>query len=277
MDLKDNNRYWEENAEAWTQMSRQGYDVYRNLVNTPAFLSMLPDVKNLKGLDIGCGEGYNTRKVAALGAKMTAIDVSKTFIHHASEMEETESAYDAIDYRVCCATELPFEENSFDFAMATMSLMDVPDFRLVLKEVSRVLVPGGFLQFSILHPCFLTRRFKWIVDETGEHGVKGETLGVLCGDYFEKDHGPTGPYFVEEWTFSAAPEEVSSAHPKFKVPRFFHTMSEWMNGLIEEGFVLEKLNEPTVADERILSEYPPLVNLKKIAFLLHVRCRNGKR
>lgn len=276
MDLKENNRYWEENAEAWTQMARQGYDVYRNLVNTPAFLSMLPSVENLRGLDVGCGEGYNTRKVAQMGAKMTAIDVSPTFIRHARDMEIAEPH--GIEYHECCATELPFERNSFDFAIATMSLMDVPDFRAVLKQLNRVLVVGGFLQFSILHPCFVTRRFKWVVDESGEYGLKGETLGALVGDYFEKDHGsPVGPYFVEEWTFSAAPSEVSEAYPKFRVPRYFHTLSEWMNGLVEEGFQLEKLNEPTIEDERVLREYPALVNLKKIAFLLHVRCRNGKR
>ena len=56
----DVKRYWEENAEAWTRLSRRGYDVYRDHLNTPAFLAMLPDVRGLAGLDIGCGEGNNT-------------------------------------------------------------------------------------------------------------------------------------------------------------------------------------------------------------------------
>ncbi|HEY5119633.1 MAG TPA: hypothetical protein VII90_09265, partial [Anaerolineales bacterium] len=57
----DVKRYWEGNADAWTKLSRRGYDVYRDHLNTPAFFTMLPDVKGLSGLDIGCGEGNNTR------------------------------------------------------------------------------------------------------------------------------------------------------------------------------------------------------------------------
>ena len=40
---------------------RAGYDHYRDGLNTPAFLAMLPETRGLSGLDIGCGEGHNTR------------------------------------------------------------------------------------------------------------------------------------------------------------------------------------------------------------------------
>jgi trans-aconitate methyltransferase len=41
-----------------------GHDIYRDHLNTPAFFAMLPDVEGLAGLDIGCGEGHNTRLLA---------------------------------------------------------------------------------------------------------------------------------------------------------------------------------------------------------------------
>jgi putative hydrolase of the HAD superfamily len=72
-------RYWEGNAEAWTKLSRAGYDVYRDYLNTPAFLEMLPDVAGLRGLDIGCGEGHDTRQVAGRGASVTGLDIAPTF------------------------------------------------------------------------------------------------------------------------------------------------------------------------------------------------------
>jgi hypothetical protein len=50
MDHKEVGRYWNENAEAWTQLARAGYDVYRDYFNTPAFFEMLPDVSGLRGL-----------------------------------------------------------------------------------------------------------------------------------------------------------------------------------------------------------------------------------
>lgn len=68
-------RYWNENAYAWTQLARAGYDTYRDHLNTPAFFAILPDVRGLAGLDIGCGEGHNTRLLAQRGARVTAVDI----------------------------------------------------------------------------------------------------------------------------------------------------------------------------------------------------------
>jgi trans-aconitate methyltransferase len=64
MDHEEVGRLWNANADAWTKLSRAGYDVYRDYLNTPAFFTMLPDVDGLSGLDIGCGEGHNTRLLA---------------------------------------------------------------------------------------------------------------------------------------------------------------------------------------------------------------------
>ncbi len=82
MDLTNVVEYWEANAENWTRFSRAGYDVYRDTLNTPAFLAMLPPVDGLAGLDIGCGEGTNTRQLARRGARIHAIDIAPTFIRH---------------------------------------------------------------------------------------------------------------------------------------------------------------------------------------------------
>ena len=143
---------WEENAEAWTRLSRAGYDVYRDALNTPAFLAMLPPISGLEGLDIGCGEGSNTRKLAQLGARMRGVDIAPTFIRHARETEAADPL--GIDFEIGDGRSLPFADDSFDFVTAFMSLMDMPDHGLALKEAYRVLRPGGFLQFSIPHPCF---------------------------------------------------------------------------------------------------------------------------
>lgn len=52
MDHEEVGRYWDENAEVWTELVRAGYDHYRDGLNTPAFLDMLPDVNGLSGLDV---------------------------------------------------------------------------------------------------------------------------------------------------------------------------------------------------------------------------------
>ena len=102
MDHKEAGRYWNSNADAWTKLARAGYDVYRDYLNTPAFFEMLPDVNDLSGLDIGCGEGHNTRLLAKRGACMTAIDISEVFIGHAreSERQELETALEDVKVKV---------------------------------------------------------------------------------------------------------------------------------------------------------------------------------
>ena len=157
--------------------------------------------------------------------------------------------------------ELPFGGASFDFVTAFMSLMDIPETERVLVEIFRVLRPGGFLQFSISHPCFETPHRKTLRDESGRAYARE------VGDYFRRLDGE-----VEEWIFSAVPPEVRAGTRPFRVPRFTRTLSEWLNLLIDTGFVLERLGEPRPSDEAV-RERPRLQSAQVIALFLHVRAR----
>lgn len=247
---------WEGNAETWTRQSRAGYDVYRDHNNTPAFLAMLPEVAGLTGLDIGCGEGSNTRLLAARGAVMSAIDIAPTFIRHA------EQAGGGIAFQLASGTELPFDDACFDFATAFMSLMDMPDHDLALSEAFRVLRPGGFLQFSILHPCFCPPSRRTI------RNAEGIVVAVQVADYFAADDGR-----VEEWHFGAAPAQERAAAP-FRVPRFHRTLSSWMNLLVAARFTIEELGEP-MADEAAAAAFPDIADTRVTPLFLHVRARKG--
>lgn len=113
MNANDVAAHWESNAETWTIYSRAGYDKYRDALNTPAFLDMLLPVAGLAGLDLGCGEGSNTRAVARLGARMTGLDIAPTFIRYARETEA--EAPLGIDYVLGDGQSIDFPEASFDF------------------------------------------------------------------------------------------------------------------------------------------------------------------
>src|SRR3954471_21465560 len=118
MDHKEVGRYWDGNAAAWTKLARAGYDFYRDHLNTPAFLEILPDVTGLSGIDIGCGEGHNTRLLAKRGAVVTALDISETFVRQAREAETLAPL--GINYYLASAVALPFQNASFDFATGIM-------------------------------------------------------------------------------------------------------------------------------------------------------------
>lgn len=250
---------WEANAEGWTVLARKGYDRCRDLFNTPTFLKLLPDVNGLRGLDIGCGEGHNTRLVAGRGAAMTGIDFAPTFIRYAREAEA--AAPLGIVYHEASAAALPFPDAAFDFATAFMSLMDIADQESAFREAFRVIRPGGFLQFSITHPCFQTPKWGWVRDESGRK------VAITVGDYFRAPGCR-----VDEWIFGAAPKELKERYPKFRTPYFERTLSSWMNLVLSTGFRIEGVAEPTPDDET-LRLHPGEYDARIIAFFLILRCR----
>lgn len=251
--------FWNGNAEAWTKLARAGHDIYRDQLNTPAFLAMLPPVTGLAGLDIGCGEGHNTRQIAKRGARMTALDISEIFIRHARAEEQRAPL--GITYHHASAVELPYAAGSFDFAVGCMSLMDIPETAQVLAEAFRVVRPGGFLQFSILHPCFNPPHRRNCRDE------EGHTIAIEVGDYFVEAAGR-----IDEWIFGTAPQSLRYGLPMFRVPRFHRPISQWLNLLVAAGFTLERCEEPRASDEAVL-KHPSLQDAQVVAYFLHVRVR----
>lgn len=254
-------RFWNESATSWTTLARAGYDIYRDHLNTPAFFEMLPEVQGLRGLDIGCGEGHNTRLLVAQGARMCALDISDRFIRYAQDTERDNPL--GINYQVASAVELPFRAEVFDFATGFMSLMDVPETSQLLSETYRVLKPGAFLQFSISHPCFDTPWRRNLRD------TEGRTYAIEVGDYFSQRDGE-----IDEWLFKAAPAQVKQGLKKFRIPRFRRTISEWFNLLIATGFVLERVAEPRPSDETVAT-CPKLQDAQVVSYFLHLRVRKS--
>lgn len=59
---------------------------------------------------------------------------------------------------------------------------------------------------------------------------------------------------------------------KFKIPRFTRTLSQWVNTLVQAGFIIEQMNEPQPSNETAL-QHPALQDTQIIAYFLHFRCR----
>jgi len=259
MERSDVAKHWETNAETWTRHARAGYDVYRDALNTPAFLAMLPDIDGLTGLDVACGEGSNTRELARRGARMQAIDIAPTFIRHAQEVEAKDPL--GITFQFGDGMDIPFADASFDFATSFMALMDMPDQGRVLSEIARVLRPGGFLQFSILHPCFVPPYRKTLREPDGT------VRAVEVAGYFDAIDGE-----VERWWFSSAPKEERDKVEAFSVPRFHRTLSQWVSFIRGAGLIIEELGEPS-ADAETAAAHPTVADTRVTPIFLHFRVR----
>lgn len=107
-------------------------------------LSNLVDYSELKGkkvLDIACGTGWTTEQFIRAGADVTAIDLTPKAV----ELTKRRLAMYGLEARVleADAEHLPFEDNNFDYVMAWGCLMHTPDTEQAIREIYRVLKPGG--------------------------------------------------------------------------------------------------------------------------------------
>ncbi|HSC49555.1 MAG TPA: class I SAM-dependent methyltransferase [Gaiellaceae bacterium] len=98
-------------------------------------------------LDVGCGGGAHAAELAAHGWSVTGIDVS------AGQLELARAR--GVDVVEADAEALPFEDASFDAAVSMFTHTDMGDFAAALREVTRVLRPGGRFVYLGVHPCFV--------------------------------------------------------------------------------------------------------------------------
>ncbi|MYW06300.1 methyltransferase domain-containing protein [Streptomyces sp. SID3343] len=95
-------------------------------------------------LDVGCGVGAPAARIARrTGAHVTGISVSREQIARADVLAREASLGDRLDFRLANAMELPFADASFDAVLALESMCHMPDRVQVLREMRRVVRPGG--------------------------------------------------------------------------------------------------------------------------------------
>ncbi|MCY9415031.1 demethylmenaquinone methyltransferase, partial [Bacillus haynesii] len=99
--------------------------------------------KGAKALDVCCGTGDWTIALAdAAGetGEIKGLDFSKNML---SIAEQKTDSYSQIELIHGNAMELPFPDNTFDYVTIGFGLRNVPDYLTVLKEMARVVKPGG--------------------------------------------------------------------------------------------------------------------------------------
>jgi ubiquinone/menaquinone biosynthesis C-methylase UbiE len=208
---------WNKSAEAWVDFVRTGKDHCRYYMNNPGMFRMLGNIRGKQVLDLGCGEGYNTRIMARRGAKVTGIDFSEKMIEFARDQEKKDRL--GIRYNICNATNLEiFKNDSFDVVASFMSIQDIKNYKRALKEINWVLKENGRLVIGTTHPCFektIYRDGKYHWDER----------------YFQNK---TYPIY---W-------RMKRLTKYFETTSFHRTLSEYSEALYNAKFAITRIIEP---------------------------------
>ena len=95
-------------------------------------------------IDIGCGVGGSTRRLChETGCVVTGIDLSDEYIDAAERLTQLLNMEERVKFHATSALELPYEDNTFDGAWSIQMNMNVEDKLGWLKEMYRVIKPGG--------------------------------------------------------------------------------------------------------------------------------------
>lgn len=100
-------------------------------------------------LDVGSGIGGPARYMAfTFGCRVTGIDLTESFVATARDLTGRCGMSGRVDFQVGSALAMPFAEESFDAATCQYVAMNIPDKSALLREIRRVLKPGGRLMYS---------------------------------------------------------------------------------------------------------------------------------
>ena len=221
---------WDAFADQYAQNHGADGDLHKEVLLNPTLLELLGEVRGKKVLDAGCGEGYLSRKLAILGANVTAIDSSPRMLEIAKD--RTPDHLPVKYAHGSCEDLHDFEDGCFDMIVSNMVIHDLANYDLAFTEMYRLLGHGGTFIFSILHPCFITPNSGW------ERSSTGEKLHWNVDRYFHE-----GAY------------EQPGLGDKEKMLFFHRTLTSYINTLLKTGFVLEGLVEPKPSEEMI-RKYP---------------------
>lgn len=198
---------------------------------TEAEAGLLGDVYGKAILEVGCGSAPCARWLAGRGAHVVGLDLSAGMLRHGLSAMAVDGA--SVPLVQATAESLPFADNAFDIAFSSFGAVPfVADSARVMREVARVLRPGGRWVFSINHPM------RWMFPD--DPGPDGLTVAI--------------PYF------NRTPYSEADADGNITYVEHHRTMGDRIREIVAAGLILDDVIEPAWPEgfEETWGQWSPL-------------------
>lgn len=251
---EESKKRWEVNADFWDEkMGNESNQFHREIVR-PDTERMLSIKTGDRVLDIACGNGNFSKRLAELGADVVAFDYSTKMIEHAKK--RCVQYVSKIDFHVIDATNydavMRLKANiAYDKAVSNMAVMDIADIGPLFKAVNELLKPNGIFVFSTIHPCFQTARMR-IITETENQGN-----GLLTR------HGIQIFEYIKPCTY----EGIGIVNQPVQQMYYHRPLNELFKMCFDAGFMINGFSEPVFKTDKNSSEFdwydiPPVIVIR---------------
>lgn len=232
---------WNQNAAFWDERMGEGNDFVEKLV-WPATERLLALRPGERVLDVACGNGLTSRRLAVRQAEVVAFDFADEMIARARG-RTTEHA-ERITYLVLDATDesalLSLGEGRFDAALCSMALFDMAEISPLMHGLARLLRQGGRFVFSVTHPCFNHAKMAHVAEMEDR---EGEIVTL----YSVKVYGYRLPTVAHGVAMAGQPK------PQLYFDRPLHIL---FGAAFGAGFVLDGLEEPAFPPDHQPGRHP---------------------
>ncbi len=241
---------WDKAASWWISRYTSRGDLNREWVIDPVLFDWLGDVRGLKVLDAGCGEGYLSRLLADRRAEVVGVDLSDELLGVARNRERSRPL--GVRYRKADLADLSvFRTRSFDMVVSNIVLVDVARYREAIGEISRVLKKGGRFLFCITHPAFEGPvPGRWVREPPDSYRIE-ERRSLAVDRYFDRVAVFWGP-----------------PDGKVVVGGFHRPLRDYFEALHNAGFLVSRFEEPTASKEALAKRFYSFADLERIPLFL---------
>lgn len=202
---------------------------------------LFPDFHGKRVLDLGCGYGWHCRYAADHGAsEVVGIDASTKMIQKAKSM--TDQAQ--IHYHVLDMMAMDQLVGSFDVVISSLAVHYIKDYAGLIDLIKAKLIPNGKLIISVEHPIFTAEGHEeWILGDDGR-----------------PKYWPVDRYFDES--------KRATDFLGYPVEKYHRTLTTYLNTLLNRGFNLDQIVEPTPTSKMLAESQEMRDELRRPMMLL---------